>query len=92
MVSLNFEVQIEEVSSAEPEPGPGDIERKLDKYARLNQRLNSTDEIYVELNDKIQANAEAISSLQTFVANMHEDMNAGFAVKVLQYQLRRFLL
>ena len=64
----------------EPEPGPGDVERELEKYASLNQRLNSTDEIYVELNDKIQANADAISSLQNYVANMHQDMNAGFAM------------
>ena len=48
-------------SSAEPEPGPGDVERELEKYARLNQRLNSTDEIYVELNDKIQANVNSFS-------------------------------
>lgn len=67
-------------SSAEPEPDPGGVERELEKYARLNQRLNSTDEIYVELNDKIQANADAISSLQNYVANMHQDMNAGFAM------------
>ena len=57
-----------------------EIRSEIDKYARLNDKLNSKETTFNSLTNDINANAEAISSLQTYVANMHQDMNAGFAM------------
>ena len=57
-----------------------EIRSELDKYARLNDKLNSKETTFNSLTNDINANAEAITSLQTYVANMHQDMNAGFAM------------
>ena len=68
----------------EPDPGAGassdDPQRDNERFARLNEKLNSADQSYTTLNADIQANAQAISSLQSYVQEMHVDMNAGFAM------------
>ena len=72
------------VIDRDPDDGSGgnsdDIRREVEKYAKLNSRLNAEETTFQSLQSDIDSNTQAISSLQNYVQELHTDMNAGFAM------------